>query len=95
MSLDDHRLPLELASMLACMLACMSLGMLDYSAQSQLESLQVVCAWFKRFKHVCLCCFNTQAVQACSSLSMLFQYSEGKLTAGMLAEVELSTPRGN
>ena len=53
-SLDDHRLPLELASMLACMLACMSLGMLDYSAQLQLESLQLVCAWFKRFKHVCL-----------------------------------------
>ena len=52
---------------------------------------------------VCLCCFNTQAVQACvclccfntqpplgSSSSMLFQYSEGKLTAGMLAEAQYS-----
>ena len=30
-SLDDHRLPLELASMLACMLAYVARGMLEVS----------------------------------------------------------------
>ena len=64
-------------------------GMLDYSAQLQLESPQLVRACFKRSKHVCLCCFNTQQPLG-SSLSMLFQYSEGRLTAGMLAEAQYS-----